>query len=184
MRPFDDLLRALEAREVRYALIGTMAANHWAPDDRALIVTRDRDFYLPPDPPNLLRAWLACDDAGYTLRAGTDPLDEPRDLYLAERVVDVLGLTRASHVDDELQVDLTLVMAGFDFEAVWAQHRTFSVGDTRLRVARLTQVLESKRAADRPKDRAALATLMDAYRQIFVDDLGLPWNRHPPPDQR
>lgn len=183
MKPFEALVAALEARDVRYAMIGTSGANYWAPDDRALIMTHDRDLFLPLEPANLLHAWIACDDAGYELSAGLEPLDEPRDLYLAERVTAVRGLTRARHVDDPLEIDLTLVMGGFEFEDVWAERRSFTLASSSVHVARLTQILESKRVVDRPKDRGTLATLMDAYRQIFVEDLGLPWNRHPPPDQ-
>src|SRR5438552_722803 len=130
MPPFALLLAALHERAVRFVLIGVEGANCWAPDGSSRVVTHDRDLFLPLDAPNLLRAWQACGAAGYELVAGSEPLDFPRDAWLAERVVARRALTRAHHADDLLPVDLTLVMAGFEFEQVWREHREFRVGET------------------------------------------------------
>jgi hypothetical protein len=57
-----------------------------------------------------------------------------------------------------MQVDLSLVMAGFEFEAVWNERREFRVDGVPVPTARLLHILESKRAAGRPKDQLFLAT--------------------------
>jgi hypothetical protein len=64
---------------------------------------------------------------GLDLLCGQEPLDRPRDRALAERVVANRALVRATD-GAGLDVDLTLVMAGFDFDTVWAERRVFRVG--------------------------------------------------------
>jgi hypothetical protein len=90
----------------------------------------------------------------------------PRDLWLAERVVERRALTRVTG-PNELLLDLTLVMAGFDFERVWAERREFRVEGTRVPTARLLHIIESKNAAGRPKDQLFLATHKDALEQLL-----------------
>jgi hypothetical protein len=71
---------------VRYVLIGVAGANLYAPAGQAIFSTEDFDLYLPPDPANLVQAWAACEDLGLELWLADEPLDRPRDLWLAERV--------------------------------------------------------------------------------------------------
>ena len=89
--------------------------------------TLDRDLFLPADAGNLLAAWHVCRDHGFELFAGTEPIDEPRDAELARAVVERRALTRASD-GMGTDVDLSLVMGGFDFEAIWPSRRVFVRG--------------------------------------------------------
>jgi len=164
--PLRALISALDAQRVRYLHIGVGGANYYAPDAGSFFSTRDRDFFLPPDPANLLRAWAACEACGLELTVTGEPLDQPRDLWLAERIVALRGLTRASDGRD-LLVDLTLVMAGFEFESAWQARREFQVGVHALHVAALRDILRSKALAGRPKDLLFLATHKDALQQHF-----------------
>jgi hypothetical protein len=157
---------ALTARSVRAVLIGVYGANLYAPAGQAFVVTRDADFFLPPDPDNLLHAWAACDDCGLTCFIGPDPLDRPRDRWLAERVVDNRAPTRATGAADG-DIDLIMVMAGFDFETIWNARRMFIVDGAEIAVARLEHIVTSKHAAGREKDRLFLATHRDALEQLL-----------------
>jgi hypothetical protein len=85
---------------------------------------------------------------------------------LAERVVSGRTLIRATD-DGELAVDLTLVMAGFEFDEVWRERRIFRMGQTDIPVARLEHIVRSKHAAGRDKDRLFLATHRDALEQML-----------------
>jgi hypothetical protein len=58
-------------------------------------------------------------------------------------------------------------MAGFDFDAVWTQRRTFMIDDVEVPTARLRHIVESKLAAGRPKDRLFLAVHKDALEQLL-----------------
>ena len=167
--PFARLLKAFERLGVRYVLIGVWAANYFASHGGHVFSTEDRDFFLPPDPPNLLNAWIASRELGYELWSGKEPLGEPLDLWLAERVTSNRALTTAVHREGVV-VDFTLVMAGFDFEAVWNERRSFRVGDVQIPVARLSHIVESKAKANRPKDRLFLATWEEALRDLLKDE--------------
>lgn len=151
---FVDLVQELDRRAVRYVTIGVWGANYYALSGSTVFHTEDRDLFLPLEPENLLRAWEACEVAGFELRVGREPLDSPRDLWLAERMVLHRALTKAFGPGG-VHVDLTLVMGGFEFEAVWAERRTFLDAGARVQVARLQHIVDSKVAADRPKDQVS-----------------------------
>src|SRR3989454_3310260 len=106
---------------------------------------------------------------GLQLRCGREPLDRPRDRFLAERVVANRALVRATD-GAGLDVDLSLVMAGLDFETVWAERRVFRVGTVDIPVARLGHIIESKRRVGREKDRMFLATHAEAIRELTESD--------------
>jgi hypothetical protein len=167
---FQPLVRELTARGVRFVLIGVAGANYFAPAAGAVFTTQDRDLFLPLDPENLMRAWDACEAGGLALWSGDEPLDTPHDRFVADAVVARRALTRATR--GELQVDLTLEMAGFEFETVWSERRRFIVDDVEIPVARLAHIVESKAAVGGEKDRLFLATHAEALRQM----LGSPKN--------
>ena len=166
MEPFFELIRRLTESEVQFVLIGVGGANYWAPTPASMFLTHDRDLFLPPDPQNLLEAWEACRRAGLDLYSGNEPLDEPRDPWLAERIVALRALTRANdHAG--LLVDLTLVMAGFEFEDVWSERRIFQVGGVPLPVARLQHIIDSKRAVGRKKDLLFVETFAQSLQELL-----------------
>src|SRR2546428_6263440 len=100
MDPFLRLARALRRSGVRFVVIGLSGINLHARSASEVFATQDRDLFVPPDP------------------------DEDR--FLAERVIANRALVRATDAAG-LDVDFTLVMAGFDFETVWNERRTFRV---------------------------------------------------------
>lgn len=151
---------------MRYVLIGVSGANFYAPKAGGRFVTDDYDLFLPSDPENLVQAWAACDDAHLELWLTEEPLDRPRDRWLAERIVERRALTRVTGPDD-LKVDFTLVMKGYDFETVWKERRMFLVEGVEVPTARLTHIVASKQAAGRPKDQLFLATHLDALEQLL-----------------
>jgi hypothetical protein len=151
-------------------VIGVWGANYHAHSAGVIFTTEDRDLFLPPDAPNELRAWRACRREAFDLWCGDEPLGEPLDSFLAEQVVSRRALVRA-HGND-LLIDLTLVMAGFEFEDVWARRRTFKVQGVDVPVAALSDIVASKAAAGRPKDQLFLATHEDALRQLLGGRFG------------
>ena len=164
--PIAPLATELAREAVRYVLIGVSGANLYGPAGQAIFATQDIDFFLPQDADNLVHAWSACERAGLDLWLGDEPLDRPLDRWLAERMIERRGLTRATG-PPELIVDLTLVMAGFDFETVWAERREFLIEGAPVPTARLLHIVESKQAAGRPKDELFLATHQDALEQLL-----------------
>jgi predicted nucleotidyltransferase len=156
---------ALNAAGVRYVVIGVAGANYWARSGSTVFTTQDVDLFLPLDPDNALKAWGAAESAGLELSVADEPLDRPRDRMLAQRVVERRALVRATDAHD-LEVDFTLVMAGFEFDPVFARRRTFLVEDVPIPVALLRDIVASKAAAGREKDRLFLATHAEALRSL------------------
>jgi hypothetical protein len=127
-------------------------------------------LFLPPDPGNVLKAWHACRRQGFELWYGDEPLGEPLDAFLAEKVVSRRGLVRVR--GNDLLIDLTLVMAGFEFDDASSRRRTFKVQGVEVPVAALSDIVASKAAAGRPKDQLFLATHEDALRQLLGKRFG------------
>lgn len=163
------LLTNLTEAQVRFVMIGVGGANYYAMHGGLTFTTRDRDLFLPSDPQNERRAWEVCEQSRLQLWSGDEPLGQPLDDYLARKVVEQRALVTATG-EAGLVVDLTLVMAGFEFDTVWAEHRTFVVDGVEIPVARLAHIVESKRIANREKDRLFLTTHAEALRQLFGDD--------------
>ena len=86
--PFAPLGRALASRAVRYLLIGVSGANLYTHPAASRFVTDDDALLLPPEPENLVQAWAACDDARCELWSTDEPLDRPRDRWLAEQIIE------------------------------------------------------------------------------------------------
>jgi hypothetical protein len=170
LEPFPHLIRALLTADVRFVLIGVAGANYFAETAGVVFTTQDRDLFLPADPRNELRAWKVCRAEGLELWCGDEPLGEPLDSFLARGVVSRRALVRAR--GHGLLIDLTLVMAGFEFDEVWSGRRTFKVQDVDVPVAALSDIVVSKAAAGRPKDQLFLATHEDALRQLLGGRFG------------
>ena len=162
----EDLMRTLGERAVRFVVIGVWGANFYAKDVSFTFATGDQDLFLPLDPENLLRAWGVCESLGLELSCGSEPLDQPRDLFLARAVVHRRALSRATDGGD-LLVDLTLVMGDFDFESIWPERRVFDLKGVEVPVARLTHIAQSKAAAGRPKDRLFLESHKEMLESLI-----------------
>jgi predicted nucleotidyltransferase len=61
-------------------------------------------------------------------------------------------------------------MAGFDFDTIFARQRTFVVEGVPIQVARLSDIVASKAAAGREKDRLFLASHAEALRSLIDDE--------------
>jgi len=165
----ESLFAALNEAQVRYVVIGVAGANYWARSGQTVFATQDLDVFLPPDAANTLAAWRAAEACGLDLSCGDEPRDRRRDLFLAERIVERRALVRAT--DGEcLDVDFTLVMAGFEFEPVFLSRRSFHVQGTAIPVARLRHIVASKAATGREKDKLFLASHAEALRSLIDEE--------------
>jgi hypothetical protein len=164
--PFARLLDALHQAEVRFVVIGVAGANYHAVAHQTLFATQDRDLLLPLEPNNELACWRACLASDLELTSAGGPLESPIDLELAERVVANRATVRGES-SSGLQVDLNLVMAGFDFEEVWRARSTFLVEGVEIPVATLEHIVESKRTAGRDKDLLFLRQHRDVLEEIL-----------------
>jgi hypothetical protein len=165
----DAFAAALNAAGTRYVVIGVAGANYWARSGHTVFTTQDFDLFLPADAANALGAWDVAEAHGLVLFCGDEPLDRPRDLLLAERIVERRALVRATD-GQGFDVDFSLVMAGFEFEPVHLACRTFLVEGTPIPVARLRDIVASKATAGREKDRLFLASHAEALRSLLREE--------------
>jgi hypothetical protein len=167
--PYHLLLRALSRAGVEYLVIGVSGINYFAKDARTLLSTADYDLFLRPTAENVARAWRAFQKNGYTvvIRQGDHTVALRK---LSARTRDRLLKARKTLVaigPYQLVAEGLLAVSGFTFEqmqrhAVWMKDRELKF---RFQVGSLRDLLESKRVADRAKDRLFLAR----YKRLLLD---------------
>jgi hypothetical protein len=160
-RAFDPeaILRALEEHGVAYVLIGGLAASlHGSPH-----VTTDVDIAPSRERENLTRlaSTLASIDARVRAPDAPDGLPFDRSAEALSRST-ILNLT-TRHGD----LDLTFEPAGTSgYEDLRRHAIEITIRGTRVVIAALADVIRSKQAADREKDRLALPALRELLARI------------------
>jgi hypothetical protein len=153
-RRFDPLgaLRVLVTHEVRFVVIGGYASVLHG----SALFTYDADVCPARDPSNLAHLCAALIEMDARLRVVDEPEGVPfscSEPFLAQMTM--LNLTTTFG-----DFDLSLRPSGFGgYEDLIEQALEFDVGGFVVRVASLDDIIESKEAADRAKDRAALPQL-------------------------
>ena len=159
--PLDpaSLFATLVAFEVEYVLIGGLAAVLHG----STAMTNDADIVPGPDPSNLERLGDALRDLDARLRVADTPEGVPFDPHPA-----LLASMRTLNLTTRCG-DLDLAAAPDGIESYAALHdraTTFEVTGQRVTVASLADIIRSKEAADRPKDRAVLPILHALREEI------------------
>ena len=147
--PYHLLLRELTRSGVDYIVIGVSGINYFAKDARQILSTADYDLFLKPTPENIRIAWKAFRKSGYSVAVRE-------------------GRTMVAVGPYQLVVEGLLVVSGYKFDelkrnAVWMRDRKLKF---RFLVGSLADLLESKRMANREKDRLFLAR----YKRLLLDD--------------
>ena len=157
-------LRALRRAKVDCVMIGAMALGHYSAEASTMYQTGDCDILVRPTLDILKRALAALKKTGYDLSAGDEPLSRPDDMVL-RRILERRIVVRAQ-AKDGMPIDLLTEAIGFPFEVWWKSRRYFSTEGVQVACAGLEEILQSKRKADRPKDRALLAMLDALARDV------------------
>ena len=136
-------LDALRAAQVEFLVVGlSAAALQGAP-----VVTRDVDLWVRDLGDEKFRAVLKRFGAAYVPPVGLNP-----PMIVGKRIA---------------LFALVVSMQGLDSFAVeYRRSREIKVGTTTVRVLPLDRIIASKRAVNRPKDRAVLPVLEDVLRTI------------------
>jgi predicted nucleotidyltransferase len=136
----ESLLRSLNAREVRYVVIGATAF----PIHGYARATLDIDVFIAADRDNALRTMAALREVGYDL---------------ADLTVEDLLTKKVLIRQYILETDVHPFVAGVTFEEVWAQRVAGQIGATPAWFASLDDLIRMKEAAGRPKDIEDLGVL-------------------------
>lgn len=139
--------RALQAVHLDAVLIGNAAAALQG----APVTTIDLDFMFRETPGNLRKL------KGLATRLKAVVM---RPFY------PVSALYRVTREEDSLQVDFMVTIHGIrSYEGLRSRATTIEIDGVPLRVASLADIIKSKRAAGRPRDRAVLEVLERAYKE-------------------
>lgn len=148
----EAILGVLERLQVRYVLIGGLAATiHGSP-----YVTTDVDITPDKDPANLARLSAALTELQARIRSTGEPegLAFGHDAASLARV-QIWNLTTAAG-----DLDITFVPSGtHGYDDLRRDAISLEILGVQVPVASLADVIRSKEAADRPKDRLALPVL-------------------------
>jgi predicted nucleotidyltransferase len=136
----ERLLRSLNARSVRYVVIGATAF----PVHGYARATLDVDFFIEPERGNAERVREALVEFGY------DMTDVTVDDLLSKKI-----LIR----EYRLQTDVHPFVKGVTFDEVWTKRVPGHVGKTPTAFASLDDLIVMKKAAARPKDLEDLRVL-------------------------
>ena len=147
-----EVARALREHGLEAVLIGNAAAAfHGAP-----VSTVDLDFLIRNTKTNLRKLEKLADALGAVVFRPHYP---------------VSGMYRVIRDDDSLQLDfMTQIHGASSFNSLRSRAVEMDQGPERIIVASLADIIESKRAADRPRDRASLETLERALSQTKKAD--------------
>jgi predicted nucleotidyltransferase len=138
----ERLLRSLNARSVRYVVIGATAF----PVHGYARATLDVDLFIDPERDNAERTRAALAEFGY------DVTDLSVDDLLSKKV-----LLRQYR----LQTDVHPFVKGVTFDGVWANRVAGEIGETPVDFASLDDLIAMKKAAGRPKDLEDLRVLLE-----------------------
>lgn len=155
----ERLVRVLAEHAVDYVLIGGLGAVlHGSP-----AMTNDADIVPAKDPANLGNLAAALRSLDARLRVAEDPdgvAFDPHPALLASMAM--LNLTTAAG-----DLDLALAPAALeDYDALVRASVRYDIAGCEVRVASLADIIRSKEAADRPKDRATLPLLHALAEEI------------------
>ncbi len=162
---YAEACRRLDEAGARYLLIGGMGINLHLTEQGVIVLTEDCDLLLPAELENLDRAARALCAAGFALHAGGEPLVSPDRAVLAG-ILRQQATIRASK--EGAPVDLPLRAEAIEFESAWERQVRRRLDGASVRLAPLVDIVRSKLALNRSKDRVFLEMLRDRLPEIFA----------------
>lgn len=156
MALFEPIFEALNRTGSRYVVVGGVAVvlQGYAR------LTVDLDLVVDLEPAAAGKTVAALCGLGLRARAPVDPMGFA-DPVVRKGWIEQKGLLVFSFIDPQkplLAVDL-FVESPLPFEELWARSREVSLGEIKVHVASVPDLLELKRRAGRPQDLADIAAL-------------------------
>jgi hypothetical protein len=161
----QELLDVLARHQVEYVLIGGLAATLHG----SSALTNDADICPETSPENLARLAAALHDMGARIRtdASPDGVAVSADAEFLRKMRLVNLTTRFGDFDIAFQPD-----GSYGYEDLARDALEMEIDGTIVRVASLADIIRSKEAADRPKDRATLPILYALQDEVTRRDRG------------
>ncbi|MHB0981457.1 MAG: nucleotidyl transferase AbiEii/AbiGii toxin family protein [Thermoleophilia bacterium] len=151
LRSLETILRALQAANVRYLVVGGVAVNAYGYQR----LTQDLDLVIGLRPDNVLRALKVLSRLGYRpiVPAGIEEFAdaEKREEWIKHKNMQVFSLESDTYRDTTVDV---FAKEPFDFEAEYAAAELHQLtAEVQLPLVRLSTLIAMKRHADRPIDQ-------------------------------
>lgn len=160
-RRYLGILKALEAASVRYLVVGGVAVNLHG----YTRFTKDLDLLIDLDPANALRAMEALRDCGLQARVPVELADfadaSRREEWFTLR--NMLVFQMIDPDDPFCSVDV-FIRNPIDFDQAWGRALVETMGEARIRVAAIDDLIVMKRLAGRPVDLGDIEALADLIR--------------------
>ena len=150
----SELLPVFDRHGVQYIVVGAVAAVVAG----APILTKDVDLLIDLSEDNLIRVLAACTDLEATYK---DPAGRRLVPDLAKLRSFRLHLLRTRLGEVDLMREIG---DGWTYAELLPRSQELDLGSARARVLDLDAVIESKRFANREKDRAVLPVLLETLR--------------------
>jgi len=155
----EEILRILDKHGVRYVLIGGLAATFYG----SVTPTFDVDITPEMTTANLSRLSTALTELGARIRVE----GIPDGLPFSHDSTSLMGITTLNVVTKYGPLDLATQSAGVTSFADWdAGARDLAIAGIPIRLAGLADIIRSKEAANRDKDRAQLPLLRSLLERL------------------
>jgi hypothetical protein len=159
----EEILDTLARHHVEYVLIGGLAATLHG----SSAVTNDADICPDPSPENCERLAAALRDMDARVRTDTDP----DGIMFAGDAHFLRGTQLVNLTTRYGDFDIAFQPAGTDrYEDLAERAVDVAIDGTIVRVASIADIIRSKEAANRPKDRATLPILYALQDEIARTD--------------
>ena len=139
---YEDLFKTLNAYKIKYLVVGAHAVGFYTVPR----FTKDLDVWIPPALNNAAQLYKA-------LRAFGAPL---RDLTVAHfkdpSTILQIGVS-------PVRIDLMLGVPGVAWEEAWKHRKRSRYGKTPIHILGISELIQAKKAANRPQDRLDLKQL-------------------------
>jgi len=140
---YEDLFSTLNAHKIKYLVVGAHAVMFYT-EPR---FTKDLDVWIPAALNDPLRVYDALKAFGAPLR-GMKPED-----FQDPKVMLQIGVA-------PVRIDILTDLAGVSAEAAWKHRKPSRYGKASISVVGLKELIEAKKAANRPQDRIDLKKLL------------------------
>ncbi len=151
---YKDLLRELNARGVKYVVVGTHALIYYT-EPR---FTKDLDIWVEPTRENAQKIFEALKFFGAPLQGiSIEDFANPQNIYQ-------IGVSPS-------RIDIIMGISGVHFPTAWRNKKQVLYGDVRINILSSQDLLRNKKASARPQDLTDASLLQKAMKS--------PGIRHP-----
>ena len=149
--PYQEVIYHFNQNAVEYVVVGMAGINYYASNPSMLFSTLDYDIFIEPTLGNTKNALEILIKLKFEIST-KEGLFKPTELKNVVRNQSTLMATTT----EGIMIELILGISGYAFSEIATDTVIFNIGKVPVKVGKLTKLLNSKKIADRPKDRQFL----------------------------